>query len=91
MVRASFVFRLRKSILLEDAGLGDDAGDGAADQRGDDEQPELADRGTPENSAGPIERAGLSDLPVTGMMAKCRPASVRPMTRPANASYAWRW
>lgn len=32
------------SVFLEDAGLGDDAGDRAADQRRHDEEPELAER-----------------------------------------------
>ena len=70
MARAFCLLKLSSSVLLEDARLGDDAGDGAADQRGDDVQPELADAAVAGNSAGPIERAGLSELPDTGMMAK---------------------
>ncbi|EKD60131.1 MAG: hypothetical protein ACD_54C00924G0001 [uncultured bacterium] len=42
----------------------------------------------PTNRAGPIERAGLTDTPVTSMPTRWIAASVRPIARPAKPEAA---
>lgn len=38
----------------------------------------------PSNRAGPMLRAGLTEVPVTGMQTMCTNTRVRPMAKPAN-------
>ena len=45
---------------------------------------------TPAKRAGPIERAGFTDVPVRGMVAKWIIASVRPMASGARAGCSLR-
>ncbi len=42
----------------------------------------------PSNRAGPNERAGLTEVPVSGMPTRCTAVSARPMARPARAGVA---
>ena len=40
---------------------------------------------SPTNTAGPSERAGLTDVPVSGMPIRCTTTSAMPMATPATA------
>ncbi len=42
----------------------------------------------PSNSAGPIERAGLTEVPSSGMPTRWTTVSATPMARPAVVAFA---
>ena len=79
---------LRNHVLRrQNSRLEQKAGDARADQRCDDEQPNLSERmqlvAAP-TMAGPSERAGLTEVPVTLIPSRWMATSVKPIASPAS-------
>src|SRR4051812_24268098 len=69
----------------------EDAAQRTANQRRDPEQPELRQRQPPTNKAGPVERAGLTEVLVIGMPTRWISVRPRPMASGANPTGALPW